>query len=209
MLTRVKARARRTALAFIAGPQTRDAYTGWHDPALITMGRHSYGDPRVIAYGGDDGRVSIGPFCSIAANTTFMVGGYHRMDLITTHPLHTLGSNHPTVNHVTSNGDVVVGPDVWIGRDATIMSGVRIGAGAVIAARALVTRDVEPYTIVGGNPARPIRRRFSDEQCARLLTIAWWDWPDELIVRAQAILTSDDVDALARFGAETTGHSIR
>jgi virginiamycin A acetyltransferase len=90
---------------------------------------------------------------------------------------------------------------VWIARGATIMSGVTIGAGAVISACSVVTRDVAPYMIVGGNPATPIRRRFSDDDCAHLLELAWWDWPDAQIRDALPLLRGGDVGALlARYG---------
>jgi acetyltransferase-like isoleucine patch superfamily enzyme len=163
------------------------------------MGRHSYGEPEVIAYRGNNGRVIVGPFVSIAADVRFLVGGNHRTDIITTSPMHTLGVPPPE-GHNSTRGDVTVGPDVWIGRGATIMAGVTIGAGAVIAACSVVVRDVPPYMIVGGNPAQSIRRRFSDRDCEKLLALAWWDWPDDQITAALPLLRSADIDALGRRG---------
>ena len=89
--------------------------------------------------------------------------------------------------------------DVWIGSEAIIMPGISVGHGAVIGTRALVTRDVEPYTIVGGNPAKPIRKRFDDEEIALLLELAWWDWEMPLLEAAMHILTSGDIRALHAF----------
>ena len=90
----------------------------------------------------------------------------------------------------------MVGNDVWIGWEAAILPGVRIGHGAIIAARSVVTRDVEPYSIVAGNPAVPVRRRHDDATVAALLEIAWWDWPAEKIQRNLAAITGADLDAL-------------
>lgn len=92
--------------------------------------------------------------------------------------------------------DTVVGHDVWIGMEALVMPGVRIGHGAVVAARAVVTRDVPDYAVVAGNPARVVRRRFPEAEAARLVALAWWDWPMERIVRAIPVLVRGDIDAL-------------
>src|SRR3546814_1177912 len=91
-------------------------------------------------------------------------------------------------------GDTVIGNDVWIGTEAIVMPGVKIGHGAVIGTRALVTRDVEPYTIVGGNPGKPIHKRFDDEQIAMLLEMAWWDWPEDRLQAAMPLLCSGDIE---------------
>ena len=99
-------------------------------------------------------------------------------------------------------GDTVIGNDVWIGTEAIVMPGIRIGHGAIIGTRALVTRDVEPYTIVGGNPAKPIRKRFSDEDIALLLEMAWWDWPDDMLQAAMPLMTSADITGLYAFWKE-------
>ena len=197
----MRRRVRGWVQALLWEEPARNGYTGWHARELLTMGRWSYGRPEVIAYGGDDARVNVGAFVSIGAGTRFLVGGYHRLDLITTSPLSEPGAPQPE-GHNGSRGDVTVGPDVWIGRGATILSGVTIGAGAVIAAYAVVTRDVEPYWMVAGNPARPKHRRLSDTDCERLLTLAWWDWPDEHIRAARHLLHSSDVDALCDYGAK-------
>lgn len=94
---------------------------------------------------------------------------------------------------MASKGDVMIGNDVWLGTDAAVMSGVTIGDGAVVGAYAVVTRDVEPYTIVAGNPARPIRKRFDDETIRKLLENRWWDWPREKIAANVTTIYSGDV----------------
>lgn len=173
----------------------RDPYLGWHDDTRMRMGRCSYGRPKVVAY--DDrssGHVDIGSFCSIASGVQFIIDGEHRIDFVTSSPLVELMVGRPA-GHNRSQGPIVVGHDVWIGRDATILSGVRIGTGAVIGACAVVSADVEPYTIVVGNPARPVRRRFSDAHCEALLASKWWEWPDTRIRAAVPLLWSADVDA--------------
>lgn len=97
-----------------------------------------------------------------------------------------------------SKGDTVIGNDVWIGHRATIMPGVKVGDGAIIASNATVTKDVEPYAIVGGNPARLIRKRFSDEQIERLLSIKWWDWDIERITKNVQHLTGKNIELLKK-----------
>lgn len=131
--------------------------------------------------GGRDARLEIGKFCSIAEGVKIFLGGNHRVDWITTYPFPALLHYWPEASgitgHPSTRGDVIIGNDVWIGTDAIILSGVKIGDGAVIGAGAVVTQDVNPYSIVIGNPAREIRRRFSDAMVDKLLEIRWWDWP--------------------------------
>ncbi len=102
-------------------------------------------------------------------------------------------------NGYAPSGDTIIGNDVWIGSEAIIMPGVKIGHGAIIGTRALVTRDVEPYAIVGGNPARTIRSRFDEASVKMLLEMQWWDWSDDQLKGAMAILTSDDTAALYHY----------
>ena len=97
-----------------------------------------------------------------------------------------------------NKGDIVVGNDVWIGYEAVILAGVTIGDGAIIATRAVVTKDVPPYTIVGGVPAKPIRKRFSDEEIDQLLELKWWDWPPEKIAASIGAIQSGDLEGLKR-----------
>jgi chloramphenicol O-acetyltransferase type B len=149
----------------------------------------------------DVDRLIIGSFCSIGTGASFMMAGNqgHRNDWVSSFPFFFVPEEPAfagAVNAYQSAGDTVIGNDVWIGAEAMIMPGIRIGHGAVIGSRALVTRDVEPYAIVGGNPARLIRKRFSDEAIAMLLDMAWWDWEPEAIRAAMPLLCSGDIAAL-------------
>lgn len=153
----------------------------------------------------DDGvdRLVIGSFCSIGSGAAFIMAGNqgHRNDWISTFPffwMPEVPSFAGARNGYRPAGDTVVGNDVWIGSEAIVMPGVTIGDGAVIGTRALVTRDVEPYAIVGGNPARVIRKRFEDDLIAMLLEMRWWDWSDDQLQVAMPILTSGDVAGLYR-----------
>lgn len=148
-------------------------------------------------------RLRIGRFCAIARGVRFVMNGAnHRLDGISTYPFQIFGGGWeqvmPKPGELPFKGDTVIGNDVWIGYDALIMPGVCIGDGAIIAARSVVTHDVPPYTLVGGNPARPIRRRFGDADIDTLLRIAWWDWPVERITRLLPSIVAGDVAALAR-----------
>lgn len=174
---------------------TRDIIQGDH----IEVGEYTYGRPRIVGQFGASRR--IGKFCSIAAETMIMLGGDHRIDFITTYPFAAFADAWPEVRAPAggtriSKGGVVIGNDVWIGRRALILPGVKIGDGAVVGAGAVVTKDVEPYTIVAGNPARPVRKRFDDETIRILMEIRWWDWPADKIRRNMDIIYSSNVSKL-------------
>lgn len=131
-------------------------------------------------------RLIIGKFCSIACGTKFLFNGAnHTLQSLSTYPFPVLAGEWdlqvPVTDAWDNKGDIVIGNDVWIGFEAVIMAGVTIGDGAIIASRAVVTKDVEPYSIVGGVPAKPIRKRFSEEKIAELLEMKWWDWSEEEI----------------------------
>ena len=173
---------------------------------VVELGTHAYGTPRVVVYrDGDDrplgGRVRIGPYCSIADGVTIMTGGGHRLDWVSTFPFRVRfglpGAFHD--GHPASKGDVTIGSDVWIGAGVTILSGVTIGDGAAIGANATVTSDVLPYAVVAGNPAREIRRRFSDDEIEFLLALRWWDWPEEQVREAIPALCSPGLDLLRKY----------
>jgi acetyltransferase-like isoleucine patch superfamily enzyme len=164
------------------------------------MGEHSYGDPRVIVYPGDDGGIEIGRYCSIADGVELFLGGNHRLDWVTTFPLRAVFGLPGALEdgHPASNGRISIGNDVWVGNDVCVLSGVRIGDGAAIGAGAVVAAEVRPYAVVVGNPAREVRRRFNDETVARLRRIAWWEWPDELVLERVEDLCDPDVESFVR-----------
>jgi virginiamycin A acetyltransferase len=130
-------------------------------------------------------KLVIGKFCQIASGVEFIMNGAnHLTDALSTYPFAVFGHDWSGAMEGRAypyKGDTVIGNDVWIGYKAAIMAGVRIGDGAIVAAYSVVTRDVEPYAIVGGNPAREVRKRFAPETIERLLEMKWWDWPIEKI----------------------------
>lgn len=134
-------------------------------------------------------KLIIGKFCSIACGAKFIFNSAnHTLSSVSTYPFPIFfeewGLNIKDVAAAWDNkGDIVIGNDVWIGYEAVIMAGVTVGDGAIIGTRAVVTKDVPPYTIVGGVPAKPIRKRFDNEALDELLKIRWWDWPEEKIAR--------------------------
>ena len=149
-------------------------------------------------------RLIIGKFCSIACKAKFlMTSGNHAMGSLSTYTFPLFYEQWGlSIDHITSawdnKGDIVVGNDVWIGYDALILSGVKIGDGAIIGARSLVTSDVPPYTIVGGTPAKAIRKRFGDDVVSELMRIKWWDWPYEKIRANIPHIQSANIDTLRK-----------
>lgn len=165
----------------------------------IEVGRHTYParPPKVLSLGDHAARLVIGSFCSIADDVEFLLEADHRIDWVTTFPLRVMwrlpGAN--TDGHPATRGDIRIGHDVWIGSTATVLSGVSIGDGAVVGARAVVSRDVPPYAIVVGNPAKIARFRFPDDVIQALLRIRWWEWPDALIEERVDDLCGSSIDA--------------
>lgn len=154
-------------------------------------------------------RLIIGKFCAIAHKAKFVMnGGNHLVDGFSTFPFaifgHGWAAHEPTW---PDRGDLVVGNDVWIGYDALVMPGVVIGNGAIVAARSVVTKDVPPYAIVGGNPAQVIRYRFEPEVIALLQQLAWWDWPVERISAHLDTLIANDIDRLRAIADDMPGAS--
>ncbi|BBU70860.1 TPA: type B chloramphenicol O-acetyltransferase CatB10 [Pseudomonas aeruginosa] len=152
----------------------------------------------------DIDQLIVGSFCSIGTGASFIMAGNqgHRYDWASSFPFFYMKEEPAfsgALDAFQKAGDTVIGSDVWIGSEAMIMPGINVGHGAVIGSRALVTKDVEPYTIVGGNPAKPIKKRFSDEEIAMLLKMNWWDWPTEKIEEAMPLLCSSNIVGLHRY----------
>ncbi len=166
-----------------------------------TIGEWSYGKPKV-RFAESGAKLSIGRFCSIADGVEILLGGNHRTEFATTYPFGAMSGVWPEAagltDHHATKGDVNIGHDVWLGSQCMILSGVSIGHGAVVAARAVVTKDVPPYAIVGGNPAKVIRERFDARTVERLLASRWWDLPRERIAALIPLLQGADVEALLR-----------
>ena len=143
-------------------------------------------------------KLIIGKFCMIASDVKFIMnGGNHLTNAITAYPFAVFGNGWGHAmdgKQYPSKGDIVIGNDVWIGYNATIMAGVHIGDGAIIGTNATVVNDVAPYSIVGGNPAKLIKQRFSDEKVENLLKLQWWNWDIEKITNHLQYLTDNNVD---------------
>ena len=166
---------------------------------LAEVGKWSYGNPSIYRWDWKS-KVIIGNFCSLGPDINFYVGGDHRADWISTSPLpasqfsKTFKKTKSIKNFAKSKGDIVIGHDVWIGGRSTILSGVTIGTGAIIAAGSLVVNDVEPYTISGGNPNRVIKKRFEDSTIKRILDTEWWLLEDSKIDSISKYLLSNDTE---------------
>ena len=180
----------------------------------IRVGRYSYYSGYYHGHGFDEcarfllpeegvDKLVIGSFCSIGSGAAFIMAGNqgHRRDWISTFPFYwmpEIDAFGGARNGFEPAGDTVIGNDVWIGTEAIVMPGVKIGHGAVIGTRALVTKDVEPYAIVGGNPSKTLRMRFVEADIARLLELRWWDWSDDELKAAMPLLTDGDISTLYR-----------
>lgn len=169
------------------------------------IGVGTYGMP--IVHDWFEGSVlKIGGYCSIANNVQILLGGQHRIDWVSSFPF---PAYVPEASHIKdfggTRGDVVIGSDVWLCTDCTILSGVTVGHGAVVACGAVVTRDVAPYSVVAGNPAKHIRWRFDEPVRQALLASAWWDWPEDEIRQSVALLCSSDVERFLEFAKTRSG----
>ncbi|UBF29746.1 CatB-related O-acetyltransferase [Kovacikia minuta CCNUW1] len=176
----------------------------------IIVGDYSYYDDPVdpegfernVLYHYGDDRLIIGKFCAIATQVKFIMNGAnHKLDGISTFPFPIFGhgweKEMAQLIGLPSRGDTVVGNDVWMGYDSLVMPGVRIGDGAIVAARSVVVKDIPPYTIAGGNPAQPLKQRFSEAEIAQLLEIRWWDWDIAKISRNLHLIMAADIQALS------------
>lgn len=172
-------------------------YRGWD------IGHYTYcstEDPVKVIYYGEKVNLTIGKFCSFAAGVKIFLGGTHRLDWVTTFPFSVFFSELAHINgHPTSKGDIEIGNDVWIGESANIMSGIRIGNGAVIAANSVVTKDVPAYTVVAGNPAKIIKIRFDENTIKELEKIAWWNWDINKIKKQGNLLLNENIQEFIKF----------
>ena len=147
-------------------------------------------------------KLIIGKFCSIACGVRFLFNSAnHTLSSLSTYTFPLFYEEwdlkqQDVVNSWDNKGDIIIGNDVWIGYEAVILSGVTVGDGAIIGTRAVVTKDVPPYTIVGGVPAKPIKKRFSEDTIVSLLKIKWWDWPKEKITNNLSAIQSGDIKQL-------------
>jgi acetyltransferase-like isoleucine patch superfamily enzyme len=171
---------------------------GFRRKIKYVKGRWSYGSPSILKWPGS-GELKIGNFCSLAGDVTILLGGEHRKSWVSTFPF---PAYWPDVSvgdpHTVTKGDVIIGSDVWIGQGAKILSGVVIGNGAIIGAYSVVAKNVRPYAIVVGSPAKEIARRFSDEQVDALERMEWWNWDDDTIRARMGDIMSSDVSAFIR-----------
>nr|WP_199883757.1 Vat family streptogramin A O-acetyltransferase [Massilibacillus massiliensis] len=146
-------------------------------------------------------RLIIGKFCAIAKGIEFVMNGAnHRMCSVTTYPFNIMGNGWekatPSLSDLPFKGDTIVGNDVWIGQNVTIMPGVHIGDGSIIAANSVVAKDIPAFHIAGGNPCKVIKKRFDDDLIVHLLNIKWWDWPPEKIFQNLEALCSGDLSLI-------------
>lgn len=166
---------------------------------LYQIGLGSYGMP-VVHDWNEGSTLQIGSYCSIASNVQIFLGGLHRTDWVSSYPF---PAYLPEAAHIEgfggTRGNVVIGSDVWLCSNCTILSGVSVGHGAVVASSAVVTRDVAPYSVVAGNPARHVRWRFDEETRTALLESAWWEWPEEEIRHIVDKLCNNDIAAFIAY----------
>ena len=176
------------------------------------MGAYSYGKPKIRFPESGHG-LTIGRYCSIADKVEILLGGDHRLDWASTYPFAAMDGLWPEAAppeaYHASRGAVTIGHDVWLGSGCVILSGVTIGHGAVVAARAVVTRDVPPFAVVAGNPARVVRRRFDEATVAALLDAAWWDLPHESVSRLVPLLSSGRIADLVAAARAARGVATR
>lgn len=154
-------------------------------------------------------KLIIGKFCAIAKGVEFIMNGAnHRMNGVTTYPFNIMGGGWekatPALEDLPLKGDTVVGNDVWIGQNVTVLPGVHIGDGAIIGANSVVASDIPAYAVAVGNPCRVVKMRFDQETVAKLLALKWWDWAPERIFGSLEALTSGDLTALTKVDSKKT-----
>jgi len=185
----------------------------------IIIGDYTYYDDPVDVYNFEKNvlylfdfiqdKLIIGKFCQIATGVRFIMNGSnHALNGISTYPFKVFGEAWQEAPlEVVNKGDTIIGNDVWFGNGATIMPGVKIGSGAIIGTGSLITKDVAPYTIVGGNPGRVIRPRFTDDVIDFLLKLSWWDWPIEKITDNIQLIATGDIEALKKIDSSRDEHA--
>ncbi len=168
----------------------------------LVMGKHSIGEPQIHTFPHDNTRLVVGDYCSLGG--IFLLGGQHGVRSVTTYIHRTyLGMEGAgELDFPESKGDLVIGSDVWVGFGAWVMSGLTLGHGSVVGTGAVVTKDVPPYAIVGGSPAKIIGWRNTEEQREALLEIKWWDWSDDEVQAAVPYLESEDIDAFIAYARD-------
>jgi acetyltransferase-like isoleucine patch superfamily enzyme len=164
---------------------------------IRNIGKYTYGYNNIeIYYWGEETWLDIGKFCSISGHVKVYLGGNHRTDWATTYPFGHINQKTFDIfggeGHPQTKGNVIIGNDVWIGTDVTIMSGITIGDGACIASNTVVTKNVDPYNIVGGNPGKIIKKRFNDDTINQLLELKWWEFEDNFINQITPYLCNPD-----------------
>lgn len=173
----------------------------------VTQGPQTYGIPEILTYDGGRERLVVGNYSSLGG--TYLLGGKHAVDAVTTYPHRMLwkleGAGED--GFPTPTGDTIVGSDVWTCAGSLMMSGITIGDGAIVAAGAVVTKDVPPYAIVGGNPAKVIRYRYDEAVRETLLEIKWWDWPEADVRAAVPLIAGTDVEAFIAYARRRFGGS--
>ena len=172
------------------------------DKERVEIGDFTYGMPMIMSWGEKNAMLKIGKFCSIGSNVRIYLGGNHRTDWCTTYPFNVLLNKiYPGIDGevAATKGNVTIGNDVWIADNVTILSGVYIGDGAVIANGAVVVKDVRPYDIVGGVPAKHLKWRMTGDYVRKL---AWWDWPLEKLAEAVPLLNNWNPLELEKFDKE-------
>lgn len=193
MMQRIITKAIRFLTRLLTSPQNRVISLQERYPSH-KFGRGTYGNLELKEWG-EGAKLTMGNFCSIAPGVQIFLGGEHRPDWVTTYPFNVMMPEAKIYHgHPKTKGNVIIGHDVWIGAEAIILSGVTVGNGAVIGARAVVAKSVAPYTIVIGNPARYVRMRFEETTIEKLESIKWWDWDDNKISRALPELLSDNIE---------------